>query len=353
MESQAADTEAPAATAAPAAPAATTPTEAEAKTPGHNMSHEEMQGSMPHDLQTEAEAATTAAMEQHADADEQATTALASKQADATEPQQTGGNQQVPATTAAAAAAAATTTPAEAEAPPGATIDMDAEATRQAKIAYVQKAMAALNNLQAALLEADAQDSSDQQMQEQVDDIIRSMPTLPHAPTGTCKQEICSPQPKRSLPHSTQEESPGSEWSQDAQDPNDFMRRKLSFSAACSPKPMQPTPPEAPVSCAPNPARKAYCQQPKAKGLWQSKGLTALKAQARPLLRRQACLHWLPHPFPCLAPRLLRPLAFQDSRQRPPWHHGKQPQRPRHQVNRQSTSGFFESWSQTRKEISR
>ena len=195
MESQAADAEAPATTAAPAA---TTTPEAEAPTEGPETQNPEAQAPVPN-LQNAAEASTPAAAGQNTG--KEAGAELASNQAVANE--HTAGNQQAAATTA----AAATTTTPEAKAPRHATANADEQALREAKIPYLPKARAALNSLQAALQEADAEQNVSEQMQAQVDDIIRSMPTLPNPPT--CKQEICSPQQSRSPP-----ESQVSAWSQ-------------------------------------------------------------------------------------------------------------------------------------------
>ena len=273
MESQAADAEAPATTAAPAA---TTTPEAEAPTEGPETQNPEAQAPVPNFA---AEASTPAAAGQNTG--KEAGAELASNQAVAME--HTAGNQQAAATTA----AAATTTTPEAKAPRHATANADEQALREAKMAYLQKARAALNSLQAALQEADAEQNVSEQMQAQVDDIIRSMPTLPNPPT--CKQEICSPQQSRSPP-----ESQVSAWSQDAQDPNEFLRRRLSFSSEA---PEQATQPESP-----KPALESMPSATKSKGpptmqVPETSGPVAPKKPSLPTLAPA-----LPSPPPkCLA----------------------------------------------------
>ena len=163
----------------------------------------------------------------------------------AAETQQAPASWQADAAAAAAAAAATatttTTTPEATLAPASLAVDTDEAATRQAKLAYVKKARAALNSLQAALQEADENQEMDETVQAQVDDIIRSMPTMEQIPNPviapSVKQELCSPKPARTLPPNSPEASAQSLWSQDAQDPNDFLRRRLSFAGAESPMP--------------------------------------------------------------------------------------------------------------------
>ena len=250
VESQAADAEAPATTAAPAA---TTTPEAEAPTEGPETQNPEAQAPVPN-LQNAAEASTPAAAGQNTG--KEAGAELASNQAVAME--HTAGNQQAAATTA----AAATTTTPEAKAPRHATANADEQALREAKMAYLQKARAALNSLQAALQEADAEQNVSEQMQVQVDDIIRSMPTLPTRQLASRRFAA----PSKAAAH------PSSRCLLGAR----MRRTRTSFCAGGFPLLVKPLSKQPSLSL-PSLPWKACHQRPKAKGLRQCK---CLKHQA-------------------------------------------------------------------------